>query len=148
MPTSSCWEQSHAAEIHRAVWREPCGNLRGEITSTPPPIPSTYPVHFQLLDELPQQDTNPQALQHGEGMLLSQEMHMTYATHRAYSWFPSCTLCHQLPPSPHRWLGNPGRVQGCQTLPPVPSTLSLTFHAVWGDTRCLCGAKGAEEALG
>lgn len=59
------------------------GHLSGEITSPPQHLPSMYPAHCQLLDEVPQQDTTHQALQDGDGVLLSEEMHMTYPTHRS-----------------------------------------------------------------
>lgn len=72
----------------------------------PSPAPTqNVPTHCQLWMSCPNRTGPPQALQHGEGMLLSEEMHMTHATHRSphrtYAWFPSCTLCHQLPPPPH-----------------------------------------------
>lgn len=98
-------------------------------------VPSSAPPlsHCQdHQDELPPQNrTEPHRHSSTEVVCSSpRNMHMAAthrSPHRGMCRLPAFPPHRQLPPPPHCWLCGPDTAQGCQTLPPVPKTLTPAF---------------------
>lgn len=115
----------------------------------PSPVPPLEHCQEQQ-DKLPRQDTTPQALQRGGGVLSASEGHRwpgppMGAHTRGCAQLPSSTMHHRLLPLAHCRLGGPDKARGCQMLPPVPSTLAPAFVPA---ARLRAGTQGACVAHG